>query len=150
MTLEPASRSRCGQDTGRAESCLPVGVTDLGAPRGRFSGEAGGGRQSGAMKAAIGQDTRPVSPSAPDPSSCAHQLSLTSTQWASESVVPGISLRSRGQCIRDKETLLTTDHPEKSVWEKEVALSPLPLASSVCISRSQLPPLYSGLAILPA
>ena len=149
MTLEPASQSRCGQDTGRPESCRPAGVTNLGHPEGDFQEKLEEADRAVPIKAAIRQDTRRTSTSAPEPSSCAHQLSLTSTQWASESVAPCVSLKSRERCSRDKETLLTTDHPEKTVWEEELALCPLPLASCARISRSQLPPLHSGLAILP-
>ena len=91
VTLEPAFRSRCGQDTGRADSCLPVGVTDLGHPEGNSQEKSEKADRVVPMKAAIGQDTRHVSASAPEPSSCAHQLTLTSIQWASESVVPGVT-----------------------------------------------------------
>lgn len=91
VTLEPAFQSRCGQDTRRAESCLPVGVTDLGHPEGNSQEKPEEADRVVRMKAAIGQDTCHVSSSAPEPSSCAHQLSLTSTQWASESVVPGVT-----------------------------------------------------------
>lgn len=81
VTLEPASQSRCGQDTGRPESCRPGGVTNLGHPKGDFQEKLEEADRAVPIKAAIGQDTRHACTSAPEPGSCAHQPSLTSTQW---------------------------------------------------------------------
>ena len=139
-------QSRCCQDTCKPESWLPVGVTYLRHPE-----------NDSQQKPWEAERTPPISSCRTSflhfrtRSQCpCYQRKLTWTHWDSDSVAPGVSLRSRGQCSRDKEMLLTIDNPEKSVLEEELGSCPLSLTGCVPLSRSQLPPLESGVTILPA
>lgn len=69
------------------------------------------------------------------------QTDLTCTQGESDAGAPGISSRSRGHCSRDMELLMTTEHPEKSLKEKQLGLCLVSITHSLhaYLPRSRFP-----------